>query len=111
MSIAGEPLIAKSGSWTLLELNRDKAINRMNRAQLLFYIYLLAAALILIVLALQKTCDPILLVALRWTNLAALWFATMGVLFSFALPTMLIGIQKARIDGEIDRRRDGSNSS
>lgn len=105
LSIAGEPLIAKGGRWTRLELNRDGAIHRMNRAQFLFYIYLLAAVLILIVLALQKTCDPVLMVVLRGINLAALWFAVMGVLFSFALPSMLIGIQKAKIDGEIETRR------
>lgn len=105
MSIAGEPLIAKGGTWAVLELSRDDAIHKMNRAQLLFYVYLIAAALVLVVIALQTTHDPLLKEVLRWADLVGMWFACMGVLFSFALPTMLLGIQKARIDAEIDRRR------
>jgi hypothetical protein len=109
LSIAGEPLVGKPGGWAILELNRDKAINRMNRAQLLFYLYLLSAVLILVVLALQKTRDPILMRAFQWIDLTGLWLAIMGVIFSFALPTMLIGIQKSRIDGEIEHRRDNAS--
>jgi hypothetical protein len=105
MSVAGDPLISKSGSWSVVELGRDTAVNKMNRAQLLFYVYLIAATLILVVIALQNTCDPLLKEVLRWTDLIGMWFAAMGVLFSFALPTMLLGIQKDRIDAEIERRR------
>ena len=83
----------------------------MDRARLLFYAYLTAAALILIVLALQKATDPCLVKALKYINFLCLWFTGMVILFSFALPSMLIGIQRARIDGEIERRRGGGNSS
>ncbi len=105
MSIAGEPLVSKEGSWRRLELGRDSAIHRMDRARLLFYAYLVAAMLILVVLGLQKTQDPNLLCVLKYINMLCLWFSGMGVLFSFSLPSMLIGIQQSRIDGEIDRRK------
>lgn len=111
MSVSGERLVGKPGSWQVIELGRDAAIHRMNRAQLLFYVYLVAAVLILIVLALQKTCDPVMLIALKWINFLSLWFTAMGILFSFALPTMLNGIQQAKIDAEIEDRRQNGGSN
>lgn len=105
MSVSGERLIGKPGSWQVIELGRDAAVHRMNRAQLLFYIYLIAAVLIIVVLALQKSCDPVLSIILKWVDFLGLWFTAMGILFSFALPTMLNGIQQAKIDAEIEDRR------
>jgi len=111
MSLGGDAIVGQSGSWAKLELSRDSAIARMNRARLLFYAYLAAASLILIVLAIQKSCYPVLMAALPIVNFLSLWFTTMGLLFSFALPTMLIGIQQSRIDREIERRRGESDAS
>jgi hypothetical protein len=101
MSIAGEPLVSKDGSWRSIELKRDEVIHRMDRARLLFYSYLTSATLILIVLAFHKSCDPVVIGLIRYVNIVGLWFTTMGVLFSFALPSMLIGIQKDRIEGSM----------
>lgn len=108
MSIGGEPLIAKTGNWRKIELGRDAAVNRMDRARLLFYAYLIASCLILIVLALQKSNDPTIIRVLWYVNYLCLWFTCMGILFSFALPSMLIGIQQARIEEEINRRKSPS---
>ena len=105
LSIAGEPLVAKDGSWRRLELNRNATVQRMDRARLLFYAYLIGSKLIIIVLALAKSSDPRILGILKYANYVCLWFTSMGVLFSFALPSMLIGIQQSRIDDEIERRR------
>jgi len=111
LSIGGDSVIAQKGSWAKLELLRDPAIARMDRAKLLFYAYLLAAVLILIVLAVHKSKSPHIVSALPILCFFSLWFTVMGLLFSFALPTMLIGIQQSKIDGQIDDRRNGRDGS
>lgn len=110
MSIGADSALARSGSWATLELMRDSAIARMDRARLLFYSYLLSATLILIVLAIQKSCYPWLVLVFPTINFFAIWFTAMGLLFSFALPSMLIGIQKSKIDGQIENDRNSSTS-
>ena len=105
LSIGGDSVIAQKGSWAKLELLRDPAIARMDRAKLLFYAYLTAAVLILIVLAIHKSSSPLIKTTLPIVAFFSLWFTVMGLLFSFALPSMLIGIQQSKIDGQIEARR------
>jgi hypothetical protein len=112
LSIGGDALAAQRGSWAKLELLRDSAIARLDRAKLLFFAYLIAAALILIVLAIHKSCNPLIMSALPIISYLSLWFTVMGLLFSFALPSMLINIQQHKIDGQIEKRRaTNSNGS
>lgn len=111
MSIGGNSVTSNQGTWARLELGRDSSIARMDRARLLFYAYLIAATLILVVLAIHKSQSPFLMLIFPVVNFLSLWFTVMGILFSFALPSMLIGIQQSKIDAEIERRRDRAPES
>jgi hypothetical protein len=112
MSIGGDVLLAKTdASWGVLEVGRKSALGGLNRARLLFYVYLLAAFFILVAMVLEKVPHSKYVdLITKWTEFTSLWFTCMGVIFSFALPTMLIGIQQAKIDSAIERGRGAATA-
>jgi hypothetical protein len=104
ITIIGDPIMIPQGSWRISELGRDRMDNRLFWHIVLFFLYLLTIALLFVGVILEKTL-PDHDTWKTWIERTYLFLAVNSFLLTFALPTSLLKIQRARYDAETERRR------
>ena len=101
ITLIGDPKSLPSGSWRIAQLGSDLTYNRLIRHKWLFYVYLIALALIFISMLLRKKFPEINCIV----EYFYLFFSIAAFCLSFKLPSMLLDLQKERIEQEISERR------
>jgi phosphatidylglycerophosphate synthase len=104
IAIVGDPAMIPEGSWRVAEGGRDKMEQRLVSHIWLFVLYLITIALLFVGVILEKalTNHDVWKV---WIERAYLFFGISSFLYTFALPKVLMDMQRARYDAEIERRR------
>ncbi|MDD5272178.1 MAG: hypothetical protein PHU14_05615 [Methylovulum sp.] len=105
ITLIGDPKSLPSGSWQIAELARDLTYSRLKRQKWLFYIYLTALALIFLSMLLKAKFAAINDII----EYCYLFFSVVAFILSFKLPSMLMDLQKERIEQEITERRRAEN--
>jgi hypothetical protein len=101
ITLIGDPKSLPSGGWQVARLGSDLTYNRLMRQKWLFYIYLIALALIFLSMLLKKEFQAINCVI----EYGYMFFSIVAFMLSFKLPSMLMEMQKERIEQEITERR------
>lgn len=105
IAITGDPALLPPGTWRAAEMEREKIGRRLIRHEWLFTLYLATLCLIFISLLLQKVCPQITI----WLERIYLFFGVLAFSLSLQLPSVLIKIQRERIDSVIEHRRTKDN--
>lgn len=106
IAVLGDPGTLPKGSWRGAELRRPMLVRSVLRHASLFYVYLLAIALLFIgVLVSKEPCSVVPLLVKIWVERAYLFFGVFSFLLTLGLPKSLANIQIARTDAEIEKRR------
>ncbi len=101
ITLIGDPKSLPSGGWQIARLGSDLTYNRLVRQKWLFFIYLIALALIFISMLLKKSFPEVNCII----EYVYLFFSSVAFLLSFMLPSTLMDLQKERIEQEIAERR------
>lgn len=101
ITLVGDPKSLPSGSWRLARVGCDLTYNRLERQKWLFYMYLVALVLIFFSMLIKEKFQEVN----QYVEYVYLFFSTMAFTLSFKLPSMLINLQKERIEQEIAERR------
>lgn len=104
ITIIGDPTMIPDGSWRIAEARRDNIERRLLSHGYMFALYLVTIGLLLTGVLVQhalSASNPVRI----WIERAYLFFGVFSFILSFALPSSLIKLQCARIDVEIERRR------
>jgi hypothetical protein len=112
ITIIGDPIMIKEGSWRIAELGHDAMRARLFSHIVLFIFYLLTIGLLFVGIILERALvceDQIVKTIVEWCYL---FFGITSFLFTFGLPVSLWNMQKTRYEAEIERRRarDGIHS-
>lgn len=109
IAIVGDPVLLPPGTWRAAEIERQKLDDRIVRHKWLFITYLLTLGLIFAALVLSKNIPD----ATVWLERLFLFFGTFSFVLSLQLPSVLMKVQRERIDAVIEHRRmlDGVRSS
>jgi len=106
ITFIGDPSLLPSGSWRGAEMRRDSIEGRLLAHLWLFVFYLLAIGLLFVGVLLDKAPDCVVSMTWKiWIERLYVFFGTASFLLTFGLPRALWRIQMARIDAEIQRRR------
>lgn len=106
IAVLGDPGALPKGSWRRVELRRPKLVSSVIRHASLFYVYLVAIALLFIgVLVSKEPCSVVPLWVKIWVERAYLFFGVFSFLLTLGLPKSLADIQIARTDAENEERR------
>ena len=106
ISILGDPALLPDGSWRDAENHRDHIDRRLIRHTYLFWLYLVIIGLVFLSALLKKAPSTPRMDSVRyWVEYVYLMLGIAAFLLSLALPKMLMSIQRARIDAEIDNRK------
>lgn len=104
IAIAGDASILTMGSWRLAEAYRPKMISDMSFQKSLFMLYLICLILIFLSYFLEQLIPDYV----KWIQYAYLHVAILSFFLSMKLPSVLLELQKQRIDTIIKlKRRDG----
>jgi hypothetical protein len=107
IAIVADPSTIPPGSWRIAENRRAEIDASLIRHMYLFYVYLVAIALLALATVLMKLNLPNGVDAAKlWLARAYLTVGITGFLLTFGLPIMIVHMQRARIDREIERRRE-----
>jgi hypothetical protein len=104
ITIIGDPIMIREGSWRIAEGGRGTMQQRLLWHVVLFVLYLITIGLLFVGVVLEKALpsySPILV----WIERTYLFVGVTSFLFTFALPLALLQMQQARYDAEIERRR------
>lgn len=101
ITMIGDPKSLPSGGWQVARLGSDQTYNRLIRQKWMFYIYLIALALIFLSMLLKNKFQEINCVI----EYSYLFFSIVAFILSFKLPSTLMELQKERIEQEITERR------
>jgi hypothetical protein len=104
ITVVGDPIMIPEGSWRVAEGGRDRMEQRLYVYITLFVLYLITIGFLFVGLVLEKALPASSLWTL-WIERGYLFFGTFSFLLTFGLPKALIDMQRARHDGETDRRR------
>jgi amino acid transporter len=104
IAIIGDPVLIRDGSWRVAEGGRDKMEQRLVWHIALFILYLITIGLLFAGSLLAKAFSHEDLWNV-WVQRVYLFFGVTSFLFTFALPSMLMAMQRERYDAEIERRR------
>lgn len=106
ITILGDPALLPEGSWRAAENRRDTLERRLIWHSWLFTAYLITIGLLFVgvVLAKVQLSDDHLWIK-TWTERGYLFFGITSFFLSLALPWALMGVQRHRVDAEIERRR------
>jgi O-antigen/teichoic acid export membrane protein len=104
ISVIGDPVMIKEGSWRVSELGRDRMEGRLLWHIALFCLYLVTIGLLFVGVVLEKTLADGSLWKL-WIERFYLFFGISSFLLTFLLPASLVEMQRARYDAETQRRR------
>jgi hypothetical protein len=109
VTILGDPSLMPQGSWRVAEGNRNQMEGRLIAHVWLFGIYLAAIALMFIASLLKKAPADIVSDEIKvWISRSYLFVGVFSFLVTFALPISLLRLQRARIDAEIEQRRESA---
>jgi MFS family permease len=108
ITIIGDPIMIREGSWRAAEDGREKMQSRLFRHVALFVFYLLTIGLLFVGVVLERALDDHNLWRVGFER-AYLFAGIASFLFTFALPGALLQMQQARYDAEIERRRRNVN--
>ena len=86
------------GSWRVATFDYKRTRQRLTFHNCLFYIYLITLTMAFMVLV-----NPCV-----WFEAIYVFFAILGILLSFRIPSILIKIQREKIDNEIKARRQAA---
>ena len=115
ITIIGDPIMIREGSWRIAELGRDSMQRRLIWHIVLFTLYLFTIGLLFVGVVLEKALDDDHGHLKAIVETSYLFFGITSFLLTFALSAGLLRIQQARYDAEIERRRQkakiGSNRS
>ncbi len=105
ITIIGDPIMIKEGSWRIAEGGREEMNHRLLMHISLFVLYLVTIGLLFAGSILDKaiTCHESLIKI--WVDRAYLFIGITSFFLTFGLPAALMEMQKARYDAEIERRR------
>ncbi len=106
IAVLGDPGALPKGSWRGVESRRPRLVSSVIRHASLFYVYLVAIALLFIgVLVSKEPCSVVPLWVKIWVERAYLFFGVFSFLLTLGLPKSLADIQIARTDAENEERR------
>lgn len=101
ITLIGDPKSLPSGSWQIARIGSELTYNRLTRQKWLFYIYLIALVLIFSSMLLKNSFKC----ANEVIEYFYLFFSIIAFILSFRLPSMLMELQRERIEQEILERR------
>jgi hypothetical protein len=104
ITIIGDPVMIREGSWRIAESGRDDMRSRLIWHIALLFLYLLTLGLLFAGVVLDKALDEQSYIR-QTVQLGYLFFGITSFLLTFALPIALLRMQQARYDAEIERRR------
>lgn len=104
ITIIGDPIMIPQGSWRTAEGGRDRMEQRLFWHIVLFVLYLITIGLLFVAAILDKAMTDHDVVKI-WIERAYLFVGVSSFLFTFALPSALLEMQRARYDAETERRR------
>ncbi|MBB4304084.1 hypothetical protein GGD81_003139 [Rhodobium orientis] len=103
VTILGDPTMIPDGTWRTAEVRRENIEASLIRHGWLFIVYLLAIGCLFSGILIEKSsvsaCFKL------WFERIYLFLGIFSFLLTFALPSMLLKMQMARLDAEIERRR------
>jgi hypothetical protein len=105
ITIIGDPIMIPEGSWRLAEGGREKMEHRLVWHIILFILYLVTIGFLFASTILEKAIEGHHVFWKVWIQRSYLFMAITSFLLTFALPTALLEMQRARYDAEIERRR------
>jgi hypothetical protein len=109
ITIIGDPIMIREGSWRVAEVGHDTMRSRLFSHIGLFILYLVTISALFIGVIIEKACPhSAVKVIVEWLYL---FFGITSFLLTFALPASLWNMQKARYEAEIERRRSQSGIS
>lgn len=101
ITFVAEPTLQQARTWDELQRMKKTVRRKLNRQQLLFFLYLLTLG---VALAMFLT-PPDMLTVLKWLQIAFLGLATFVFLASFSLPGSLMKIQMERYEAALEDSR------
>jgi hypothetical protein len=104
ITIIGDPIMIPEGSWRIAEGGRERMELRLICHIVLFVLYLTTIALLFAGVILDKASAEHSDVKM-WVERAYLFIGTTSFFLTFALPSALLEMQRARYDAETERRR------
>lgn len=104
IAIIGDPIMIPEGSWRLAEGGREKMEQRLVSHIWLFVFYLVTIGLLFVGVILDKALSEHDIWKV-WIERLYLFFGVSSFLYTFALPKVLMDMQRTRYDAEIERRR------
>ena len=106
MVIIGDPAMIPAGSWRVAENRRENVERSLVRHMWLFWIYLAVIGLIFLVSILKEAKFEYVEEVRGYVERAYMFMAVFSFLLTLALPKMVSDVQRARVDAEIDKRRN-----
>src|SRR6266568_2396310 len=104
ITILGDPSMIPDGSWRVAEGRRENIERRLLTNVYFFVLYLVTIGLLFVGVLVQGALDEHHVVGI-WIERLYLFFGVFSFILSFALPVLLMRLQRARVDAEIERRR------
>jgi MFS family permease len=104
ITILGDPSMIPDGSWRIAEARRDNIEKRLLTHSYLFILYLITIGFLFAGVLIQGAFtehDSIRV----WIERVYLFLGVFSFILSFGLPISLMKLQRARVDAEIERRR------
>ena len=108
IAMLGDPRSLYPGSWRIASAHRRQIRHALNRAAMLFWLYLAVIALAFGATLLEAYAPS--LIDSRWMKHCALSLGSVALLWSFSLPWVIRKAQLARLDDEVERRRKQARS-
>ena len=112
ITLLGDPRSLYPGSWRVASAHRRQIRRALNRFAMLFWLYLGVIALALAA-ALFEAYEPNVLGTcwVSWVKHVALSLGCLALLWSFSLPATIRRAQLARLDREVEERKERSRSA
>jgi|SRR5579883_1600543 MFS family permease len=105
ITILGDPSMIPDGSWRIAEARRDNIEKRLLTHSYLFILYLITIGFLFAGVLAQKAFEEHNSVRV-WIERVYLFLGVFSFVLSFGLPISLMRLQRARVDAEIERRRE-----
>ena len=109
ITMLGDPRSLYPGSWRVASGHRRQIRHALNRAAMLFWVYLAVVALAFGATLLEAYAPSA--IDVRWVKHVALSLGSVALLWSFSLPSVIRKAQLERLDDEVERRRQQARSA
>ena len=105
--ILGDPALLPAGSWRNAEAHRENIRRRLIRHQYLFWVYLLTIGFIFAATLFKEVGEETTLGKIgKAVEYLYFGIAVFAFLLTLALPQWVTDLQQARVDAEIERRKN-----